>query len=456
MRWAFAALVIAYFISTPTLYAFARPVSRALSEGEAGSEEVRRRGAQRALSLPLLNALQSFTLWMATGLSYAIVQRVFAPELRETTQLVMQETVVVGIVTSTFVHYVTEAGVRQRLLPVLLGDRDATSVGRVFHLSLGGKIGVLVLTASVVPAVHLALMHRHPWVGPLAMLYVGLTFAALGILQGVVITRSVIAPLTEVTRAQRRVANHDLDVHVLVRSADQVGRLAEGFDAMVAGLRRGEQIKNTFGVYVHPRLVDDLLAGKVALAGELRPATVLFADIRGFTALSERLKPEEVVTFLNRYLDLMVRAIVDAGGTVDKFIGDGIMAAFGAPLQIDEPDVRAVRAGLEMLEQLKVFNVEWTASGQSPMAIGIGIHSGDVVAGSIGSAKKMQYTLIGDTVNTASRIEELTKAAGAPLLVSEETWRRLNGRARGTSKGPMAVKGKSRPIEVFEVTGLSG
>jgi adenylate cyclase len=214
--------------------------------------------------------------------------------------------------------------------------------------------------------------------------------------------------------------------------------------------------RERFQRLLSPAIAEQVLSGKVEVkkGGELRDTTMLFSDIRGFTSMSESRNAQEIVDMLNEYFEQMVEIIFRYEGTLDKFVGDEIMALYGSPVQHADDPVRAVRTALDMLEVLGRWNEERLARGQVAVQIGIGINSGEVVAGYLGSSKALEYTVIGDSVNTGSRLCSAAKAG--QILVSEDTEKRLGGRFDLQEQPPMSLKGKSKPLRIYAVIGEKG
>jgi adenylate cyclase len=208
-------------------------------------------------------------------------------------------------------------------------------------------------------------------------------------------------------------------------------------------------VKATFAHYVSQQVMDSILksGAEIQLSGDRRRITVLFCDIRGFTTMSEKLTPEKVVKLLNEYFESMVEVIFRNEGTLDKFIGDGMMVLFGAPK--DDP-YHAVKTAIEMQSELRCLAEKWKAEGVV-IRSGVGINSGPAVVGNIGSSRRMDYTAIGDTVNLASRLESATKDLGVGILVSEYTYVALKGTFRFKEMGSIRVKGRTEPIQTYTI-----
>jgi class 3 adenylate cyclase len=207
--------------------------------------------------------------------------------------------------------------------------------------------------------------------------------------------------------------------------------------------------------FATPEVAQDLQQSGFALGGKRVRASVLFSDIRDFTPLLESQPPEETIELLNSYYTLMFDAIGGHGGIVSQIAGDGLMALFGAPLALPSHAESAVRAALEMIELIELFNAERTAGGKPAIRIGIGIASGEMVAGYTGTQARATYTCIGDTVNLAARLETHTKTAGRAILVDRPTREGLSGAIEVEPLGPVAIRGKAAPVEVFAVAALS-
>lgn len=216
-----------------------------------------------------------------------------------------------------------------------------------------------------------------------------------------------------------------------------------------------QQATVMFSRYLHPGIVKEMMKNPAVsqLGGERAEVTVLFSDIRGFTSLSERLPPEEVVSLLNHYLTVMTEVVFRHEGTVDKFGGDLIMAFFGAPQpQSDHPE-RAILTALEMREELASLQDQWRERTQADLRFGIGIHTGQVLVGNVGSPRRMDYTIIGDTVNTASHLQDLTKEYDASILLSGQTYSRVKHMGRFRSLGTITVRGRQQPVDLYEMRG---
>lgn len=244
------------------------------------------------------------------------------------------------------------------------------------------------------------------------------------------------------------------DVELLRTLANQ-GAVAIENARMVEEIIEKERFKNkimdSFGKYVTSEVRDQILEGRIPLDGELKDVTVLFADLRGFTTMTESTNPKEVVKIINGYFSEMAEAIGQNHGLVLQFIGDEIEAVFGAPSPLEDHPTHAVRAAMEMRKRLVSVNEKLQKKGYAPLRHGIGIHTGNVVAANIGSEDRMSYALVGDTVNAASRIQSLNKDYHTDILMSATTLNRLTEFIKGEKLGATTVKGKKEPVEIFKL-----
>jgi adenylate cyclase len=275
-----------------------------------------------------------------------------------------------------------------------------------------------------------------------------------GLLIGMGLANGITSPLRSLVAGMREVLKGNLQYRSRIQRDDEVGFLAESFNEMVSGLEERERIRDTFGRFVSHGVAEAVLAGRVPLAGELREVSILFQDIRGFTALSERLEPATLLKLLNQFFTEVVAAVEAEGGVVKQFLGDGVMALFGAPQAHADHAERAVRAAVGILRRLRNLNDQLQQQGMAPLEIGIGIHSGAVVAGLIGPDNRIEYGVVGDAVNLASRIEALTKELHATILVSREIAMQLGSAFALGRTASLSVKGRTQPVEVIEILGL--
>ncbi len=290
-----------------------------------------------------------------------------------------------------------------------------------------------------------------------------LAAAILGILFAGLITRNVIRPVRALLKGAKAVEDGDLTISIKVTSADEIELLAETFNYMVGGLREKESIKETFGKYIDPRIVKDLLdVHSFSEVGSKRIATVFFSDIEGFTPICEQLSADAVVKLLNSYFSHMSQPIRAQNGIIDKYIGDAIMAFWAPPFTGErEHALLACRAALDQRARLVEFraslpDVIGLRKGIPDFNVRIGLATGEVTAGSVGSDESKSYTVIGDTVNLASRLEAANKAFGTYLLISETT-RNLAGDAiEVRDLARIRVAGKDEWVHVYELLGLAG
>jgi adenylate cyclase len=270
-------------------------------------------------------------------------------------------------------------------------------------------------------------------------------------------SKSISVPLKTLSAAAQRIRDGEFEISLRSKSRDEIGVLTESFVEMGRGLAERERLKDTFGRFINETIAEQAMRGELTLGGETKHVTVFFSDIRSFTAISEKLEPQEVVEFLNSYMTRMVDCVNKTGGVVDKFIGDAVMAVWGAPVSSGSPAqdaLNCVRAAIAMRSSLLEFNRDRGGDKKPVIKIGCGINSGPVVAGQIGSTKRMEYTVIGDAVNLASRAESLNKPLGTDILITENTWNLIGPQLLAEEMPPVQVKGKEKPVRLFAVVGL--
>ncbi len=363
----------------------------------------------------------------------------------------------------------TDAEKRALMAPIVPGDRslaDITVEGvrRVASRFAFEPFGWTVFTTEARSAFY-SDVSRITW--QTIILIVGSSIVAVALL--FVFVRHLTRPLLRNAGTMRQIiTSNDLSARVQVDFSDEIGEMSQTFNVMVGELEKAYnrikgfalqavisqkkemKIRRIFQSYVPQELIDKFYANPEAmLVGENRVLSILFSDIRSFTTLSEGLAPDVLVAGLNRYFSVMVDIIMNRGGIVDKYIGDAIMAIFGAPVAHEDDALQSVLAGAEMLDSLEIFNQGQRSLGEPEFRIGVGINYGIVTVGNIGTERKMDYTVIGDMVNVASRLEGLTKRYHQPLLITEMLREKIDGALACRIVDSVAVKGRHGGIRIY-------
>lgn len=277
----------------------------------------------------------------------------------------------------------------------------------------------------------------------------------LGIIGSIILVSFIVRPIKSLVQGVRAIGNRQFQHRIQIKSRNELGELTDAFNEMATSLEEKEKIRRAFERYVSDEVVEEALKGDgLVLGGERKKATVLFADIRDFTPMLGKIKPREAVDILNEYFTAMTPIIQKNRGLVSKFIGDAIMCIFGAPVTHPDDAFQAVKTAVDMQEKLKKLQTKWTSENKTLIYIGVGINTGDVIVGNVGSPERMEYTVIGDVVNMADRIEKLNKELGSKILISDTTYEEVKDRVIVNKLEPMKVKGKEELIQVYEVVGI--
>jgi len=335
----------------------------------------------------------------------------------------------------------------KRIVDLKLGGETFLSYAVPLPTENGTAFALLQRSLDRELAPYLRLEHTYL---ALALLGLGVSAAV-----GMWIARGVSRPILQLAHGAREIAAGNYDYRVSLKQHDELGLLGTAFNQMGDGLVERDRVRDLLGKVVSPEVAAELLQKGVALGGEEREVTILFSDLRNFTGISESLAPHEMLQILNHYFSRMAGIVEQHGGVVDKYVGDALMALFGAPLTKPDDADRAMKAALEMTEALDELNRHWHDRGLPIIGVGIGINTGVVIAGNMGSEKRLNYTVIGDGVNLASRLETLTKTPEyeTRIIISEATLSKAKERYRVRRLGEVAVKGKQKPTEMFALVG---
>ncbi len=422
----------------------------------------------QAVNTPLVTAFISLSIWALAGPLIGIV----GPLLYGTFDLshalleIFGISFIGGAITTICVFFFIEAQ-WQKNLPQFLRHRPIHTIPGAVRIPVKARMVSAILLVSLIPLLITAITaytlaqglasagpgEREPLLRHLSVTVAYLVLAcgvtAVGV--ALFLANSIAGPLRGLSLAMARVARADFKTRVEPAGNDEIGALADGFNLMIQGLEEREWIKETMQRYLDPEIARQILSGRINVEGEMKDVTLLFSDLREFTAFAEQHHPKEVLAKVNRYFSAMTEVIRKHDGTVFQYVGDEIETVFGAPLADPLHPDRAVAAALEMREALEEINREWIGNGQIPLRHGVGIHSGVALAGNVGSHDRQSYAPVGDTVNTASRVSGLCRDFKTDLLISESTVQRLSSPRGLTRLDPAEVKGRKGRIAVYKV-----
>ncbi len=357
--------------------------------------------------------------------------------------------VAVGLIAvgyGAILHYLTiEAGMR----PVLIDINRAVGPGtapRTSALSLRVKLLAALPMINVITGILVAAITGDgdgaASLGIAVLVAIGVA-TTISLELTILLSRSVLTPLVDLRRATEEVRQGNLDVEVAVTTMDEIGELAASFNQMLSGLRERERIRRAFGTYLDREVADYILSEGFSEDGFEAEVSILFCDVKDFTSFAADAEAREVVAALNRLFEIVVPVIGGEGGHIDKFVGDGLMAVFGPPEGHPDHAERAVRAALEIDRR-----VNRGGEGGS-FEVGVGINTGRVVAGSIGGGGRLNFSVIGDAVNVAARVESVTRLTGDAVLITEATRDQLGGNFQVEPRGERELKGLDRPLHLY-------
>ncbi len=434
-------------------------------------EELPAKVRRWAINFPLYLAAISFAILTLIGVFFGQGGLMFASTDMQTFTRTFLGVGGVGGTTAFMLAFVLTDTQWRTHLPRFLSENEEIELKEP-RITVGIRLILTLILTGFVPLVIIGIAGNNgifrimdPAIDPFdiigrlqtLIIFIVVSSLIINFIIGTLTTHSLVGPLKRLSQGMKQVGKGDLTSTLAIETSDEIGELTSQFNKMVAELRDAQRMRDLFGRYVSKEVAAKVLDNGADLGGENISATTLFADIRDFTGLSERLPAQEVVDILNRYYTRMVDVIVDEGGLVNKFGGDSLLAVFGAPIRQPDHALRAVRAAWEMTRALAEFNAEQLSIGMPVLTIGIGIASGEVVAGNVGGEERVEYTVIGDPVNLASRLQSLTKELGATVLLSEDTQKALGGtRAECHPYGEVPVRGKQEPISVFALQGIAG
>lgn len=466
-----------FIVDTFCLWLIYRPIKAGLQSIERGESDPKliQRAYIQLMNFPNFTFLRIVFAHLPAGILLALVGSILANETFSL-GLNIWQIFTASVITSTIglshaiLEYFAVTRVIRQVVPRLksyFGELLPEESTRIWHVNTRLRLLFITLQMFITPMIILSVttairlnsivaelgIQDVPQLGWLTSWFISFTLMVtiVTILMAFLLSDDLKSLIQPLVNALHTVEQGDLQTNLAITTTDEFAALYRGFNSMTSGLREREQLHDAFGRYVSPELATAVLSGEMMMAGKTVTATVMFLDIRGYTAMSEKLTPPEIVTMLNSFYALVEPAIQEHGGWINKFLGDGFMVTFGAPVALDNHRLRAVKSAMAIRDCLVGFNKASRAKNLPEISVGMGIASGEMLAGSIGSPNRIEYTVIGDAVNTAARIESLNKEMKSDILVSDDVYKDIADHYTVESKPPTLVKGKSDAIQVYAV-----
>ena len=461
-RISLAFLPCAFLLPFIITLIYERPIRHFLNRRyfkEALFEEATTEAQRRLLNEPFFLIAIDLGVWLVAAFLYSTAFQIYGAS----SGIVIDAFVTsffTGLITTTVAFFVFEFVLQRRVVHHFFPNGGLFMTPRTLRIRISTRLIALLFACNLVPFLAIlgvmvdtlyTSLDPVKLVEQLQSVLISdvIIYMAVGIWLTFLVSSNLTKPLHEIIQVLRSVRNGRFDSKVRVTSNDEIGYAGDVINEMTEGLKERDFIRETFGKYVSKEIRDEILSGRISLDGELKEVTVLFADLRNFTPLVERTPPKEVVRIINGYFREMDEAITQNQGLVLQYIGDEIMAVFGAPISREDHAAMALRAALEMRERLNAVNQDLEERGYKSLSHGIGIHTGEVLAANIGSPDRLSYALVGDTVNTASRLQELNKEFGTEIIISATTRGRINGGFALKELPETTVKGKRAPLQIF-------
>jgi len=424
---------------------------------------------RRLLNQPYSIAALDFIAWIIAGL-LMIVYLIHSGVEPLMVYLEGVDTLLNALITVIAAFLILQYILQKKLAPLFFPDGRLSAIPGSQKTSIQKTLLSLTFALNIIPmAIIIAtfinytyklpgVFERYPLLNGIRsqIVILAVAFIFIGILLTVLVSKNLSSSLSEITGVLKRVGRGKFKDKVRVTTNDEIGYIGDVVNEMMVGLQEREMIKNVFGKYVSRDVRDEILSGNIPLDGEKKRVTALFCDLRNFTALTEKHDPKLIIKIMNHYFKEMDEAIQRNDGLVLQFIGDEIYAVFGAPISLPGHPSKAFRAGLEMNQRLAELNVKFENYGWPILQHGIGIHTGESLAAIIGSPQRGSYSLVGDNINIASRLQSLTKEFSCKMILSKDTYRELNEKDKASAEfiklPPTMIKGKESIVEIYSVT----